>query len=160
MSERAPDTTKSSFLPPDNAAVLAHVALLQAIIARLAGDSASCKTWCLAVVAALLSLAAATHVSGVVTFALVPVVLFGFIDTMYLAEEKAYRDLYAAIVGRIRSGQYALAEVFEARAPISICGFLSALGSWSILPVYLGLIAMYVVASYEGWLKVLTAPAK
>jgi hypothetical protein len=154
------DPQPSQFWPADNPAVTAHMSLLQGIITRLANNSASCKTWCLTLVGALVSLAGATHVPGIITFALVPVVIFGFMDTMYLAQEKAYRDLYAQIVNAIRNRSYALANVYEARAPLGFRRFYLALRSWSIFPIYLGLILVYLVARYAGWLAVLTAAAK
>src|SRR5438128_1647551 len=108
----------SPLWPADNAAVTAHIGLMQAVITRLANNSASCKTWCLTLVGALVSLAGATHVPGIVMFALVPVAIFGFMDTMYLAQEKAYRDLYRRIVTKIRDRTYALADAYEAAAPL------------------------------------------
>jgi len=154
------DPRPSPLWPADNPAVTAHMSLLQGIITRLANNSASCKTWCLTLVGALVSLAGATHVPGIITFALVPVVIFGFMDTMYLAQEKAYRDLYTQVVNAIRNGSYALGNVYEVRAPLGFHRFYSALRSWSIFPVYLGLILAYLVVRYAGWLTVLTAAAK
>ena len=156
-----PDDTRASALwPADNPAVAAYINLLQGIINRLANNSASCKTWCLTLVSALVSLAGATHVSGIVTFAIVPVVIFGFLDTMYLAQERAYRDLHARIVKAIRDGSYVLSNVYEASAPIEFRRVCSALASWSIYPVYGGLILVYLIARLAGWLAVLTAAAK
>jgi hypothetical protein len=154
------DPGKSPFWPADNPAVTAHISLLQGIINRLANNGASCKTWCLTLVGALLSLAGATHVAGIVTFALVPVVVFGFMDTMYLAQERAYRDLYTRTIHAICNRSYTLGNVYDARAPINFRCFCSALASWSILPVYLGLILAYLVAMLSGWIAVLTAVAK
>lgn len=153
-----PDDPRASPLwPADSPAVTAHINLLQGIINRLANNSASSKTWCLTLVAALVSLAGATHVPGIVTFALVPVVIFGFMDTMYLAQERAYRDLYGSTVDIIRNGSYGLRNVYEARAPLDFGRVWSAFWSWSIFPVYLGLTAAYLVAQVSGWLAVLTA---
>lgn|ERR1700730_1162863 len=160
-AEAMPDDPRASpFWPADNPVVIAHINLLQGIINRLANNSASCKTWCLTLVAALLSLAGATHVPGIVTFALVPVVIFGFTDTMYLAQERAYRGLYRDVVRKIRGGSYALADVYEARAQFGFCRFCSALVSWSILPVYSGLIIAYLVAYFAGWLALLAVAGK
>ena len=111
-------------------------------------------------VAALLSLAGATHVPAIVTFALVPVVVFGFLDGMYLAQERAYRALYNDVVAAIRAGKYTLDNVYEARAPVGFGDFLSALTSWSVYPVYLGLILVYLIAAFSGWLAVLAATPK
>jgi hypothetical protein len=114
-----PDDPRASPLwPADNPAVMAHISLLQGIINRLASDSASCKTWCLTLVAALLSLAGAAHVPGIVTFALVPVIVFGFLDGMYLAQERAYRDLYRNCVEAIHNRSYTLDHAYDARAAI------------------------------------------
>jgi hypothetical protein len=106
----------SPLWPADNPAVIAHLNVLQGIITRLANNSASCKVWCLTLVGALISLAGATHVPVIITAALVPIVAFGFMDTEYLATEKAYRDLYAEVVRRVRDGSYALTGAFEASA--------------------------------------------
>jgi hypothetical protein len=152
--------TASPLWPADNPAVIAHINMLQGIINRLAASSGACKTWCLPLVAALLGLAGATHVPAIVTFALVPVVIFGGLDGMYLAQERAYRALYNDVVTAIRGGTYTLANVYEARAPVGFGEFVSALTSWSVYPVYLGLIVVYLVAQFSGWLAVLAAVPK
>jgi len=154
-------TVPSEFSPADNPAVIAHINLLQGIINRLANNSSSCKTWCLALVGAFLSLAGATHVPAIATFALVPVVIFGFVDTMYLAQEKAYRDLYGRIVNKVRAGTYTRAEdAFEASAERGLNHVVWAVTSWAVWPIYGGLIVAYLVAEHRGWLDLLALPAK
>lgn len=152
--------TISPLWPADNPATTAHMTMLQGIITRLANNSASCKTWCLTLVGALVSLAGATKVPAIITFALIPIVIFGFLDTMYLAQEKAYRVLFNNVVGRIREGKYCLSDAFEAKAALKLKFVSQAFRSWSIWPVYLGLIAAYLFAHYKGWLTLLTVPAK
>src|SRR3954469_24794074 len=76
--------TCSSYCPADNPATMAHVNLLQGIINRLANNSTSCKTWCLALVSALIGLAGASKSLGIASYALLPVLLFGCLDAMYL----------------------------------------------------------------------------
>jgi hypothetical protein len=146
-------------LPPDNPAVTAHITLLQGIINRLATASASCKTWCIALVAALVSLAGTTRLPGIVAIALVPVVIFGFLDASYLAQERAYRDLYKRVIDKIHTGTYTAADTFAASAPMHTGARIKAFFSWSVAPMYLGLIALYVIACYLGWLKLLAPPA-
>ena len=153
------DQHASAFSPADNAAVIAHVNLLEGIISRLATTSASCKTWCITLVAALLSLAGATKIPSIVGIVLVPIVVFGFMDTMYLSQERAYRDLYQAIVLKVRNGTYERADVFEAKAPLSWTGCLKTVRSWAIFPIYIGLAATYFVAYFSGWLALLAPPA-
>ena len=101
-------------------------------------------------VAALLSLAGATHVAQIVTATLVLILVFGFLDVMYLATEVAYRDLYARIVDAIRSGDYGKPLLFEAKASPDAGCVIWALGSWSELPYY-ALIVSYVIAELARW---------
>jgi hypothetical protein len=150
------DPTKSPLWPADSPAVIAYINLLQGIINRLANNSASCKTWCLALVGALLSFAGTTRIPGIVTFALVPVVIFGFLDMMYLAQERAYRDLFGRVMGLIRKGELKREHIFDARAPLKFRDIVSTLWSWSIFPVYLTLIAGYIMVVAAGWLALLT----
>jgi hypothetical protein len=154
------DPTDSPLWPADNPAVTTHINMLQGIINRLANNSGACKTWCLVLVGALLSLAGATHLPAIVTFALVPVVIFGLLDGMYLAHERAYRTLYNQQVIAIRTRKYILENAYEARAPVGFGDFLSALTSWSVCPIYAGLIVVYLTAEYRGWLAVLAVVAK
>lgn len=153
----AGDAKNSPFWPADNPAVLAHINLLQGVINRLATSSVSCKTWCLTLVAALLSLAGSAHIPAIVTVALAAVLIFGFMDTRYLAQERAYRALYERTVTAIREQSYSRAIVFDAHAPGSFGQFCSALTSWSIFPVYLSLILAYIVATLTGGIALLAA---
>jgi len=158
MSQTAPTTTFLS--PADNAGAIAHINLIQGIINRLANNSASCKTWCLTLVGALVSLAGATRVAGIITFALLAVLIFAFLDSMYLAQERSYRELYARISAKIRDRSYGLQDAFEARAPLKKTSAFAAFFSWSIWPVYGGLIAAYVLAYMKGWLALLASAPK
>jgi hypothetical protein len=146
----AVDPTNSPFWPTDSPAATTHITLLQGIITRLANNSASCKTWCLTLVAALLSLSGAAHLPQMITATLVPILIFGFLDVMYLATELAYRNLYSHIVETMRGDAYDKRLVFEAKArPDAGCA-IWALGSWSIIPYY-ALLVFYVIAELTGW---------
>jgi hypothetical protein len=150
----AGDPKASDFYPADNPAAIAHINLIEGIINRLANNSASCKTWCLTLVSALLSFAGSAHNAAVMMVALIPIVALGFLDARYLTQEKGYRGLYTEIVGKLRDGSYKLAsDAFKAEAPTAKVS--CALRSWSIWPMYLGLLALYaacMVAWYFGLL--------
>ena len=155
-----PDLATSPLWPADNPAVIAHLNLLQGIITRLANNSASCKTWCLTLVGALVSLAGATHQPGIVQFAAVPVIIFGFLDTSYLAQERAYRALYNSRVELVQNHTYPLAEAFTAGATTDLVDTICAFFSWSVAPVYIALIAMYAIAFLSGWVDALAVVPK
>jgi hypothetical protein len=78
----------SAFYPADNASTIAHLNYLQAIITRLAGNSAQCKTWCLAIVSALFGFANATKNDKIVAVAVIPIVIFYLVDAAYLGRER------------------------------------------------------------------------
>src|SRR5216683_3919384 len=91
------ETPISAFYPADNAAVIAHLNYLQAIITRLAGNSAQCKSWCLAIVSALFGFAGALKNDKIVAYAIIPIVIFCLVDAAYLGREKSYRELYNSV---------------------------------------------------------------
>jgi len=135
---------KSDFYPADNPAATVHINLLQGIINRLANNSSSCKTWCLTLTGALLSLAGATKVPALVVFVILPILILRYLDSRYLAQERAYRRHYNDIVALLSTGDYKRAHVFNAIAPFDDGDVKAALKSWSVRPVYSSLVALYV----------------
>lgn len=152
----ATDIPKKDEWIGDRAAVQAHLTMIQTVVARMATSSASCKTWCLALVGAMTSLAGATRQPAVLGYVVVAVFIFWFLDVRYLAQEKAYRDLFnsmAAKVGVINN--YRLSDVFNLKAPTTGSHIKDAFWSWSTLPVYGAVLAAYGVAWCMGWLSLL-----
>jgi hypothetical protein len=133
-----------------NSAVLAHLNMLQSIISRLAGNSAQCKTWCLAIVSALFGFASATKSGHVLDASIVPILILGATDGFYLSRERAFRKLYVVMVDKIRSGTYATLDVFDLGALTKITDVGSALRSWSVWPIYVGLLIAYALARMFG----------
>lgn len=127
-------------------AVRAHLSILQAVIQRMAGNSASCKTWCITIVAAMLVLVTRTETTNYVPLAVVPALLFLFLDTRYLALERAFRGSYNAFVGKLHKGEVALSDLYVVR-PKGRIGwqFARSLWSFAILPFYGVLIIMIVL---------------
>jgi hypothetical protein len=152
MPDQAADKPGTPLAPAESPAVGAHLNMLQAVITRLAGNSVQCKTWCVAIVSALFGLAGATKSGRIAVAAIIPIVVFGFVDAAYLANEKAYRDLYNTIVAKIRDRSYGLADFANLSAPADAGHYVWALSSWSVWPVYLGLIVAYVVVLFSGLL--------
>lgn len=144
----------------DHPAFLAHMNMLQSIVTRLATSSASCKTWCMALVTALLSLAGSTHAPGLVPLALMPVVVFAFLDVSYLSQERWFRGQFAALAKKAGEGTYGHDDLFAVRTRTflsSVWGALRACFSWSIWPVYGGLVVAYLWACKVGLLEMLLA---
>jgi hypothetical protein len=149
MSDRLAERPASPLGPAESPAAIAHLGMLQAVVTRLAGNSAQCKTWCVAIVSALFGLAGAVRSGGIAGAAIIPIAVFGIVDAAYLANERAYRDLYNAVAGKIRSGNYTLLDFGDLTAPVASGHYIAASLSWSVWPVYLGL--------FVAWLVVLLA---
>ena len=136
-------STPSAFFPADNPAAIAHLNYVQAIIARLAGNSLQCKTWCLAIVGALFDLAGASKNPIVALIAIIPVLIFACIDAAYLENERAFRRLHEKIAGLIQSGAYERSHCFDLKPPggAKHPAFLS----WAVWPIYLCLLIACLV---------------
>ncbi|MBT0669329.1 hypothetical protein HT136_13235 [Novosphingobium profundi] len=133
-----------------NAAVIAHFNMVQAVIARLNGNSSSCKTWAIAVVGALIGLAGSAKAPAIALFALAPALILSGIDAYYLALERAFRHLFNAKAVRLREGSYRRADLFDLK-PASVAGkpFWEAVASPSVASVY-GLLLVASVLAYVG----------
>ena len=152
MSDQTANKSPSPLAPAESPAAIEHLKMIQAIIARLAGNSAQCKTWCITIAAAIVAFAGAMKNEKMIALALIPLAIFGFIDAAYLANERAYRDLYNEVVAKIRGGTYRLSDAFVLAAPAGRRHYQAAHRSWSVWPVYLGLIVAYLLVRLSGLL--------
>ncbi|MFH8702497.1 hypothetical protein [Streptomyces rubrogriseus] len=71
-----------------------HLEFIQAVIARLAGNSFLIKGWSLTVAAALLAFTAKESRWGISLIPLAPVLLFWILDGYFIRQERAFRGLY------------------------------------------------------------------
>ena len=133
----------------ESAAVQTHLTIMQGVIQRMAENSRSCKVWCVTLVSATLILVAQTGMPQNVLIALVPAVLFLILDTYYLALERGYRDAYTAFVHKLHSSGPCLADLYIVSPNGAIFKlFVQSLTSFSILPFYLMVAAMVLLARW------------
>ena len=104
-------------LNENSPAVRTHLNIMQGVIQRMAENSRSCKVWCVTLVAATLVLVARTGEPQHALIALVPTLLFLVLDAYYLALERAFRNSYNALVGKLHQGELASSNVFRV-APV------------------------------------------
>ncbi len=113
---------------PSEAEKLAHLGYIQNVVARMAHEANSLKSWLLPVVTAAYGYAIVAHSWKVALVGIAACLLMGWQAASYLQEEKAYRKLYnATIKGEV--------EPFSMNAtPFKPKWFTreSALWSWSI----------------------------
>lgn len=108
-----------------------HLTFIQGVITRLAGNSFLIKGWAVTLVSALSAFAAKDADRDIAWIGIGAAVVFAGLDAMYLATERAYRDLYKNVVNGSKTS-------FDmAAGKIGFLAFLGALFSWSVLPIYL-----------------------
>lgn len=126
---------------PNDAAVRTHLCILQDVIRRMAANSASCKNWCIVLVAAMLVLVARTDTPAYALLALMPTLLFGALDAYYLALEQAFRHSYNDFVRKLHSGGVVLADLYKVRPGRPVKQQLRvSLRSTAVWPFYLALL--------------------
>ncbi len=135
-------------------AVRTHLTILQDVIRRMAGNSASCKNWCIVLVAAILVLVARTATPDYALLALLPTLLFLFLDAYYLALEQVFRNSYNAFVRKLHSdGAVGLSDLYVVRPVGAVNKQMPvSLRSTSIWPFYLALVAAILLVWLLGYL--------
>ncbi len=144
--------TEQSPLNHESSAVQKHLDIIQGVITRMAENSRSCKVWCVTLVAATLVLVARTGEPKHALIALIPTMLFLFLDSYYLALERAFIKSQNEFVSKLHKGALVPTDVYKV-IPMGMgmplvgrCLF----GSVSILPFYV-LVAATVLVSW-GWI--------
>ena len=136
-------------LNENSPAVQKHLEIMQGVINRMAENSRSCKVWCVTLVAATLVLVARTGEPQHALIALVPTLLFLFLDSYYLALERAFIRSQNAFVGKLHRGELESADIYRVIPSgmglplIMRCLF----GSVSIWPFYL-LVALTILLTW------------
>ena len=143
--------TEKTNLDHESPAVQKHLEIMQGVITRMAENSRSCKVWCVTLVAATLVLVARTGEPRHALIALIPTLLFLFLDSYYLALERAFIRSQNAFVAKLHRSELVSTDVYKV-APTGMGWRLVArclLGSVAILPFYV-LVAATVLVSW-GW---------
>ena len=95
----------------ESPSVHSYLQILQSAISRMASNSISCKTWCIALVSAILISVPhedLTSNDNRILIAAIPIVLFFFLDSYYLVMERGLRAKYDEFVEKIHSGSATL----------------------------------------------------
>jgi hypothetical protein len=133
----------------DSPAVQSYLTILQGVIGRMASNSASAKTWCIALVSAIIVVIADKGQPGYVWIALVPVGLFFLLDAYYLGLERQFRERYNAFIGKLHEGKAEVEDVFIVTPGGGLSGTMNAAllasGSVSVWPFYV-LLALTLLA--------------
>lgn len=142
-----PQNYNNNFERPE---VQHNISYLEGIINRMAGNSANCKNWMLAIIAAGAALQpSADAIKDKILFALIPVILFCLLDSYYLGLEKYFREKMSDFVKEARNQGNAY-EVklykFEKRTVCEdVCAVFSGFFSFATWPLYLTMVVVILL---------------
>ncbi len=138
----------------ESASVTSYLTIIQGVISRMATNSASCKTWCVTLVSAVIVIIADKGRPNYVWISVIPIVLFLVLDSYYLALERLFRALYNSFIRKLHAGTATVEDVFFL-APRSGVAATSkeiflAMASIAVWPFYFLLAVMLVVV--RAWI--------
>lgn len=141
----------------DSPSVQSHLEMLQGVIGRLAGNSASCKTWCVSLTSALAVVAAGQQLNRprILSVAALPIVLFYMLDAYYLGLERRFRSCYESFVKKLHDGTATIDDAFLIAPKLKVRGLFweagQAVFSFSIWPFYVGLAVILWLLKARLW---------
>ena len=113
----------------------------------MAASSSGCKTWCIALVSAVIVITADKE-PGYVWISVIPIVLFFFLDAYYLGLEQRFRDKYNGFIKKLHTETAAMDDLFivtpGAGARKTIKATVGAFWSISVWPFY-GLLTLMLI---------------
>lgn len=116
-----------------------HLEFIQSTIARMNQNSFLIKGWMITIVSALLALYADSKKIAYIRIAIIPVIVFWFLDAYYLQQERRFRGIYNDVAGL--SSEDSKKDVREFEMPLQKyqCGkycYFNVLFSITIFPIY------------------------
>lgn len=133
--------------------MLKHLEFIQNVITRMNTNSFQIKEWTVTLVSALLAIFASTQNTFFVLTAIVPAIIFWFLDAYYLMQERKFRGLYNDVAEITDKPQ--IIKPFAMRPDLYTGGMYSYWSSftsttiWKLyLSISVGLIGLFVYLQY------------
>lgn len=96
----------------ESPSVQSYLSILQNVIGRMGTNSAGCKTWCIALVSAIVVIISDKGNPNLAWATLIPIVLFFFLDAYYLGLERRFRARYDTFIKKLHSDDADMTDVF------------------------------------------------
>lgn len=126
-----------------------HLEFIQATITRMNQNSFQIKGWMITIISALLALYASGGNTIYIFIAIVPAIVFWFLDAYYLQQERKFRGVYNDVAGLSSEDSRLVIKDFEMPIQKYQCGmycYFNVLFSKTIFPLYGIVIAGLVIA--------------
>ncbi len=141
------ESTSQDILNHSDPALIKTMEMYQAIITRMAANSAACKQWCIPLVTAILVFAVKEKSYYLIWLTLIPVLICYCLDAYYLMLENRFREGFNQAAAKVVEQTFTRADLFKLSPAGCKCQLwrkaFTSLATW---PVYLGLLALLIVA--------------
>jgi len=118
--------------------------MIQSVIARIAGNGATLKNYCVTLATAVAGLAVTIKEPMAALLALLPILICWVLDARYLCLERGYRNLFE----EARTGDWDAQPTFSLQPEkLTRAGMRETICSWSIIIFYLPLALVVVLVS-------------
>jgi len=127
-----------------------HLEFIQSTITRMNQNSFQIKGWMITLVSALLALYASSERVVYILIAIVPAVVFWFLDAYYLQQERRFRGVYNDVDGLSPDDSRINVREFEMPIQKYQCGkycYFNVLFSKTIFPLY-GIVIVGLVIAF------------
>ena len=127
-----------------------HLEFIESTITRMNQNSFQIKGWMITLVSALLALYASSERVVYILIAIVPAVVFWFLDAYYLQQERRFRGVYNDVAGLSPDDSRINVREFEMPIQKYQCGkycYFNVLFSRTIFPLY-GIVIVGLVIAF------------
>ena len=127
-----------------------HLEFIQSTITRMNQNSFQIKGWMITLVSALLALYASSEKVVYILIAIVPAIVFWFLDAYYLQQERRFRGVYNDVAGLSPDNSRINVREFEMPLQKYQCGkycYFNVLFSKTIFPLY-GIVIVGLVVAF------------
>ena len=140
--------TRGAALSHESPAVTAYLQILQGLIARMASNSASCKTWCATLVSAVLVLSFTKGVDLSPLISLIPIAVLFYQDVTYLTLERDARCSYNSFVRKLLDRQARPGDLFAITPAAPLPERARTAASWSVSLFYIPLVVAAIALHF------------
>ncbi len=124
---------------------ISHLEFVQKVINRLANNSFLIKGWCVTLVAALATLSSGSKDQYLI-IAYLPVIIFCFLDTYYLWQERLFREYYEKI--RTKKESDIDFSMIITKEILDQTDYFETFFSKAIIPLYLGVVGTVIILMF------------
>ena len=122
-----------------------HLEFIQNVITRMNTNSFQIKAWAVTIVSALLAIYASSNNEYFILAATFPAVVFWFLDSYYLSQERKFRGLYNDVAGVSEDPKDI--QAFAMRPDLYVGGkymYWSSFWSRTVLGLYLPMVIVVI----------------